>query len=271
MILINGQPDENISVYDRGLHYGDGLFETIAIVDGKPLCWEQHMRRLKHGCEVLGFTSPATSILQDEADSLSTNSERAVLKLILTRGVGGRGYQSEKSATHTRILCLYDWPVYPQHSWQKGISTCICKYRLGNNPHLAGIKHLNRLEQVLLRDEISLTQHQEGIVLDNSDFVIEGTMSNVFIVKDNTLLTPGLSQCGIAGIIREMILQFDIGIKNKISALKLEDFYNADEIFFCNSIIGIWPVTQLDDNKYDHGPYTKMIKQKLLADSMIVV
>jgi len=229
------------------------------------------MRRLKHGCEVLGITLPAISLLQDEADSLSANSERAVLKLILTRGSGGRGYQPVKHATITRILGLYDWPVYPQNYWDKGISTCICNYRLGNNPHLAGIKHLNRLEQVILRDEISLTQHLEGIVLDISGFVIEGTMSNAFIVKDNTLLTPDLSQCGIAGIIREMILQIDIGIKTKISTLKLDDIYNADEIFFCNSIIGVWPVAQLDDKQYEPGPYTKEIKQKLFANSMIAV
>ena len=197
MFLINGHISERLSAQDRGLQYGDGVFETIAVRQKELLCWEPHYRRLKTGCDFLGIDCPSSSLLINEAAQLEYNSELAVLKIIITRGQGGRGYRPPVPKTPaTRILGLYPWPDYPEENYIQGVKTKICQTRLGHNPQLAGIKHLNRLEQVLARSEWDQPEIAEGLMLDIDDNVIEGTMSNLFIIKDQKLMTPDLSQCG---------------------------------------------------------------------------
>ena len=273
MFLINGQKNEFISVLDRGLHYGDGLFETIAIHDKQPLCWDKHYVRLKTGCARLGMECPSSDLLFSEALQLCNDSDKSVLKIILTRGQGGRGYcPPEKQNPVTRILGNYPWPDHPVENRITGIKIILCNTRLARNPQLAGIKHLNRLEQVLARSEWDDPEIAEGLMQDTEDNVIEGTMSNLFIINGNLLITPDITECGIAGIIRECVLELaaDISLQTLVTALTVKELYAADEIFLCNSVIGIWQVKQLEQHKFKTGPWAEKIHKRLVQQKMII-
>jgi len=146
-ILINGQKTDNINVRDRGLHYGDGLFETMAVIDGCCPFWERHMQRLQRGCHRLSLPVPDIALLEAEAQQLIKNETRGVLKLIISRGEGGRGYRYPESTCTTRILISYPWPDYPAQNWQEGVAVRFCDTTLARQPQLAGLKHLNRLDR----------------------------------------------------------------------------------------------------------------------------
>lgn len=251
MILVNGEPRAEISAMDRGLSYGDGVFETVAVLGGRPRQLERHLRRLTRGLGRLGIGGVDGSLLMREANRVSNGSDRAVLKIIVTRGSGGRGYRAPEVGTPTRIVSLHRWPEYPDRYHERGVDVCVCRTRLGLNASLAGIKHLNRLEQVLARGEWG-DEYQEGLMLDAKDRVIEGTMSNLFVVDEDALVTPSLEQAGIAGIMRERILEQAraLGIPCRIESFGLERLQGAQGLFLCNSIIGIWPVRRLEEEGF---------------------
>lgn len=267
MILINGQPDNRIPVTDRGLQYGDGLFETLAFRDGELELLEAHLARLMLGCERLNIPFRELDKLKMELVTLcAQTAEDSVIKIMLTRGSGGRGYKAPADAEPVRIVSSHPMPDHPE-SCQSGISVRHCQHRLGINPSLAGIKHLNRLEQVLARSEWDDDAIREGLMLDINDRLVEGTMSNVFLVRDGTLLTPPLNHCGIAGIMRarviELARQADIPLLE--TELRLNDLNAADEVFLTNSIIRIWPVTHNNttQQQWSHGPVTRRLQQAL--------
>ena len=246
-ILVNGEESAVFSVQDRGLQYGHGLFETIAIKQGRLQDWDRHMVRLIKGCEQLSIKSPDLLVLKKEAQQLSDLVEQGVLKILYTCGEGGRGYRTPEESQPNRILSLSEWPDYPEGNTQTGVTIRLCETRLGSNPALAGIKHLNRLEQVLARSEWSDTGVLEGLMLDIRGQVIEGTMSNVFFVRNDTLCTPTLTQAGVAGIMREIVLELaeKLGVSTYIDDFTPTDIFQADEVFLTNSLIGIWPVNKI--------------------------
>lgn len=263
MYLYNGTPSDNIPISDRGLQYGDGLFETIEVRHGKPLFLNQHLQRLQKGCEKLLIPCPDLNLLRQEAYQHSTNTEHAVLKIIITRGSGGRGYRQPDPIQSSRLLGLFPYPSYPDFYQTSGIKVRICQQRLANNPVLAGIKHLNRLEQVLARAEWQDDEYQEGLMLDYQDKLIEGTMSNVFLVKSGRLYTPSLIESGISGIVRDNILALSNNLLPAVQTnLSLADLYNADEVFVTNSIIGLWPVTQIAEQRFQIGEYTRTLQNR---------
>lgn len=247
-ILINGQAGSQIDVRDRGFQYGDGVFETIACRDGQLQFWQAHMLRLDNACERLNLPKiPAQQWLDDIA-ALQPQGD-AVIKLILSRGVSGRGYAySDSEQPPLRVSALYPWPDYPQQN-QQGINAIICKTPVSINPALAGIKHLNRLDNVLARNEWREPDIAEGLMLDHQQHVIEGTMSNVFCVLDDQLYTPSLELCGVRGVMREQIIQLarSQGITVNEIEISQQNFLQMDEIFVSNSLIGIWPVTRIVD------------------------
>lgn len=247
MNLVNGSPAELLPLTDRGLLYGDGLFETLAIRAGHALAWPQHMARLQQGCQRLGIPSPDTGLLQTEMQQLCRQADTAVLKIIITRGSGGRGYLPPADGHPSRILSLHPWPDYPARLAHDGIRARICGHRLPDNPDLAGIKHLNRLDQVLARAEWDDPGIREGLMLDARGHVIEGTMSNVFVIESGRLLTPSLEQAGVAGILRAEILAWarEQQFPHEVSSLPLVRLEGAECVFVCNSLIGIWPVQGL--------------------------
>jgi 4-amino-4-deoxychorismate lyase len=268
MILINGESREHIEISDRGFQYGDGLFETIEVRDGRAVFLERHLQRLNEGCQRLYIPCPDIDVLRFEAGELcrrwvgDTHSARAVLKIIITRGSGGRGYRQPDVIHPTRILSLHPHPDYPEIYRQQGIVTRICATRLGLNPTLAGIKHLNRLEQVMARAEWNDSSIQEGLMLDVHDHVIEGTMTNLFYVKDSNLYTPVLAQSGVAGIMRGIIMTISVGHGFSVveHVFTEAELLSADEVFVCNSIIGIWPVNQIENTHFSVGPVTENIQ-----------
>lgn len=267
MILVNGIETVHIHVGDRGLHYGDGLFETIAVRDGCPLFWKRHLKRLGEGCIRLGIPMPNAGDLEYEAAQVCESAERAVLKIIVTRGSGGRGYRAPRQAVATRIVACHPWPEYPAEFCSRGVAVHICDTRLGSNSRLAGLKHLNRLEQVLARSEWDDPSIPEGLMMDGRDRVIEGTMSNIFLVRDGRLLTPDLSECGVSGIVRGFILEscLALSIPCRVTELTYKDLQEADELFLTNSIIGIWPIIDLIGARYAVGPVTQRLAIELAA------
>lgn len=272
MILINGESKEHIEISDRGFQYGDGLFETIEVRDGQAVFLERHLQRLNAGCQRLYIPFPDIEVLRFEAGELCRQwvgdghpPVRAVLKIIVTRGSGGRGYRQPDAIHPTRILSLHPYPDYPQVYRQQGIVTRICTTRLGLNPALAGIKHLNRLEQVMGRAEWNDSSIQEGLMLDVNDYVIEGTMTNLFYVKNSNLHTAVLAQSGVAGIMRGVIMKISAGqglplVEHEFTK---DELLSADEVFVCNSIIGIWPVNQIETTRFSVGPVTRNIQIQL--------
>lgn len=259
MFLLNGERRQCIDVSDRGFQYGDGLFETIEVSNGRPLFLERHLTRLANGCRRLLIPVPDLALLTQEALQVSAASDRAVLKLIVTRGCGGRGYRQPTQISPTRLFSLHPFPDYPAHFQTDGIVARFCRLRLAINPALAGIKHMNRLEQVLARAEWQDDGIQEGLMLDSNDHVVEGTMTNLFMVKEGILSTPVVTECGVAGVVREMVMEF--AQSNNVALLEKQldkdTLLRADEIFVSNSVIGIWPVTQLEQLRFGVGPLTR--------------
>lgn len=252
MVLINGKHQQTLDIADRGLQYGDGLFETIKVTNGESIHLAKHLQRLRDGCERLLIPCPDLALLTQEAKLLSQPQYTAVLKIIVTRGEGGRGYRQPDIIEATRILSLHPYPDYPVQHKQQGIVTRFCKTRLGLNPALAGIKHLNRLEQVLARAEWQDSNIQEGLMLDHCNRVIEGTMSNLFFIKNDTLFTSPLNYSGIAGIQRQQILQLAAAnhIPVKEHYFMQDELLNADAAFVTNSIIGLWPIRQIAQKQF---------------------
>ncbi len=264
-VLINGEARRTVSCQDRGLLYGDGLFETLLVVDGAPRRWRQHMQRLKEGCSRLGIGGVEEAKLRADAEALCTNKARAVLKIVITRGAGGRGYRPSAQSDPTRIVQIHPYPEYSSQYWSRGVKVRVCQHRLGANPALAGIKHLNRLEQVLARSEWDEPDVAEGLMLDSGENVVEGTMTNVFVVKNKRLYTPDLTSCGVKGIVRDGVIDIaeNLGVSSAETELSLDDVRQADEIFLTNSLIGIWPVMQLERCTYGPGLITQQVAEKL--------
>jgi 4-amino-4-deoxychorismate lyase len=259
MILVNGIAQTQINITDRGFQYGDGLFETIAIFNGKPCFLNRHLARLTLSCLRLKIPVPDLNLLQTEITELCQNSDLAVLKIIITRGSGGRGYRQPEPIQATRVLSLHPFPNYSDDYQHNGITARFCQTRLSLNPTLAGLKHLNRLEQVLARAEWQ-DEVLEGIMLDINDHVIEGTMSNLFYVKNQQLYTAKLTQAGVAGIIRALIIEHESVIEHDYSQAEL---LAADELFICNAIIGIFPIKQLAEHQFSVGNKTRHLQHWL--------
>lgn len=265
--LVNGESKEHIEISDRGFQYGDGLFETIEVRGGHAVCLQRHLDRLNSGCLRLHIPFPGAELISLEAEKLcrSMPSNRAVLKIIVTRGSGGRGYRPPDVIQATRVLSLHPYPDYPTNYSEQGIVARFCATRLGLNPALAGIKHLNRLEQVMARAEWADAAIQEGLMLDINDHVIEGTMTNLFYIKNNNLYTAALHQSGIAGIMRSIIMTCSVeqGLSVVEHMFTRDQLLSADEVFVCNSIIGIWPIKQIATTHFSVGPITQNIQIQL--------
>ncbi|HIO93115.1 MAG TPA: aminodeoxychorismate lyase [Leucothrix mucor] len=251
--LVNGQFQDSLAVSDRGLQYGDGIWETILISSsGYPILLEEHLKRLQWGCKVIDLQGLDENLLRQEIAQVIQNTSHLILKIIITRGSGGRGYSSLGLSSPTRLLSLHDIPKNIQYHRDNGICIQHCDTRLSRNAKLSGFKHLNRLEQVLVRNELS-DKHQEGIVCDTQGNVIEGTMSNLFLIVDNnTVITPLLDKSGIKGIMRAYIIS--LLDKKNIDLIErsvaISDVNSAQALFFSNSVIGLWPVRKLESKSF---------------------
>jgi 4-amino-4-deoxychorismate lyase len=263
---VNGRRSSSVEVSERAVQYGDGLFETIRIRGSKPEFLQRHLKRLVAGCGRLKFPAVDWDEVESELRSLAVEHKDAVAKLILSRRCAGRGYRLTPDQEATRIVSVYPLPQWPSNPAGSGIRVRICDARLSAQPLLAGIKHLNRLEQVLARAEWDNAAIAEGLMLNDSDRIIEGTMTNVFIVSNQVLVTPDLSSCGVAGVMRSVILDLakDLGIETQLRSVSLADTLAAQEVLVCNSLIGIWPVVAIDRvGSFECGPMTRRLQAAL--------
>jgi 4-amino-4-deoxychorismate lyase len=262
--LINGQCLDSISVNDRGLLYGDGVFETCRILRGVIVLFDEHMKRLQGGCNRLGIALNL-ELLSVEIDSVLADLSpefEGVLKVIVTRGVSSRGYAPLPDAGTTRILQCSELNWTSSDKSKTGVNVLRCTHTLPRNQATAGMKHLNRLDQVLASAELG-PDFEEGIVLDCENNVVEGTKSNLFFVTDEKLITPDLSYAGVEGIMRAYLIENFArdGVGISTGQYTMEDLKAAQEIFMCNSVFGIWPVIKINENGNVYswliGPMTK--------------
>lgn len=251
--LINGCSADTIPIDDRGLAYGDGLFETLLLEEGVLRFRRRHLQRLRRGAERLALSIDLAVINRDLDQIVAqAGSGSYCVKLLVTRGSSARGYAIDPQAPVRRIVTLADVPQYPAAYYQQGVSLALCRTPLAIAPHLAGIKHLNRLEQVLARAELSATE-QEGVLLDSEGYVVEGVFSNLFLVVGDELLTPRLDRCGVAGITREVIMEQarQAGVKVTERRLMLAELMTADALFMTGSLIQAWPVRCFNGRSFD--------------------
>ncbi|RON89362.1 aminodeoxychorismate lyase [Pseudomonas fluorescens] len=258
---VDGQPADALSLKDRGLAYGDGLFETIAVHGGQPVLLDRHLTRLAEGCSRLAISADIEQV-RSELQAYAAVMGEGVLKLILTRGDGLRGYAPDPAAQGRRILQGNPPAAYPFVHGEQGVRLFPCVTRLSNQPLLAGLKHLNRLEQVLARAEWRDSEHAEGLMLDQAGRVIEGVFSNLFLVRDGVLITPDLKRCGVAGVMRaEILFQAEsLAIPIQITDISLEQLQWVDEVFICNSVYGVWPVRAYAALSWPVGPLTRKLQ-----------
>ena len=249
--LINGSFDDAISPLDRGFAYGDGVFRTLVMRNGIPDYWHSHYQKLVADCSAIGIVCPSAELLMDDLQQLFLLDELMVAKIIITRGEGNRGYTPPAITAPTRVMIKSNLPEYPEVHFTEGVHLCVCETRLATQPKLAGIKHLNRLENVLARmewqDANIANGIVEGVMLDMEDAVIECTAANIFARFGDTLITPALNSCGIAGITRQRILDIahTLSLKTFIERLDLNKLYSADEMIICSSLYGAWQVRSI--------------------------
>jgi 4-amino-4-deoxychorismate lyase len=240
---------------DRGLAYGDGLFETLLVHRGAPVMWREHWQRLADGAARLGIALPEEAWVRAEADGLLAGRERAAQKLVLTRGLGERGYAAPAAPNPTVVLSAHDAPCVPV-----GLVLRWCRTRMAVQPLLAGIKHLNRLEQVLARAEWDDPGIDDGVLCDTEDRVACTTSMNLVARLDGRWLTPPVSRCGVAGTIRGWLLANDLVAEADISQAQLS---HAEALFACNALRGILPVHRLGPHAWPASPEIARLQDRL--------
>jgi len=264
-MLVNGKPGNLISIRDRGLLYGDGVFRTFIALNGKARHWPLHYQKLKTDCSVLNIVCPDAELLSDQLNGLLKFHPESVVKLIVTRGEGARGYAPTVSSEPTIIWDISPLPGYPADRATNGIKARLCQLRLSQQPHLAGIKHLNRLENVLAASEWNDPEIGEGLLMNLDNDVIEGTRSNLFLVSRGILITPDLARCGVAGVQRERVMAWAVkhDMPMQIRNVSLDEVLHADELFVVNSIAGLWPLSELENCRWTSFPIATKIRESL--------
>ena len=249
MFLINGLEQDTLPASDRAIQFGDGCFTTARILEGDVCLLEAHIRRLQHGCEKLMIPFTHWDTLRQEMCQLATGKDSGVLKVIISRGSGGRGYSAASCLNPTRILSVSAYPAHYSRWREDGITLTLSPVRLGRNPMLAGLKHLNRLEQVLIRTHLEQTDADEALVLDSEGFITECCAANLFWRKGDVVYTPRLDQAGVNGIMRQfcirMLAQSPFSIVEVYAGL--EEVMQADEIVVCNALMPVIPVRTCGD------------------------
>lgn len=262
---MNGVAADTVAALDRGLAFGDGVFRTLRVARGKPLNWACHYARLAADCAALSLETPAQKKLLAEIARVAPAD--ATVKVIVTRGSAGRGYRIP-SGPPTRIVAAFPPPDYPPALARDGVRVRRCELVLSEQPRLAGVKTLNRLENVLARNEWSDSDVHEGLLADAAERLIEGTMSNVFVAKGGVVATPDLSRCGVIGAQRERIraLLEAEGIECRVRDVATGELEECDEVFLSNSLIGLWPVRRFEERRWKPGPIARRLQALIERD-----
>ena len=261
MKLINGQPTLQVDASDRGLQFGDGCFTTAQIVQGKVIRPEAHLQRLQEGCQRLAIAFDKWAVLAEEMAAVATGQQRAVLKVVISRGSGGRGYSTEGCDKPLRIVSTAGYPPHYDRLRAEGVRLPTCPITLGVNPALAGIKHLNRLEQVLIRRFIDQQGADEALVLDHQQRVVECCSANIFWRKGEQWLTPRVDEAGVDGTMRRYLIRLlaEWGYSCRQVFAEHQELLSADEVFICNALMPVIPVTAIDDSRFPRGELTQQL------------
>lgn len=265
-VYVDGVAADRVSALDRGLLYGDGLFETVLFVAGAAPLWPRHMARLQHGAQRLNLPLPPLQALHDTAVRAAAGLARAAVRISLTRGVGERGYAPPARATPSWIVSAGAAPLVPADWYARGIRVRCCRLRLAAQPALAGIKHLNRLENVLARAEWDDAAVAEGLLGDRDGHVIGATAANLFAVHGGRLHTPAVDECGVAGVARAEVLARR---ETAIDRLTWEELMRADEVFLTSSLRGILPVASIDATPFAPGPVARELQAQWRAAGLM--
>jgi 4-amino-4-deoxychorismate lyase len=250
---VNGRIYGDLPPSDRGLAYGDGLFETMRFDRGQCALAAFHWTRLLSGCERLSIPLDRRRLLDDCQAFLANLGSHGcetsgLIKLIVTRGVGGRGYAPP---TPSRSTLIWQWSPLPEESAENetGVALSVSPVRLAQQKLLAGLKHLNRLEYVLAAD--AAKAGAIPLLLDTDGFVVESLSHNIFFTREGQVITPQLVSCGVEGVLKQYALQKispALNIPMREESVSLAQLMAADEVFIGNSVRGFWPVTLLASN-----------------------
>lgn len=274
MQFIAGDDKTQVSLKNRGLNYGDGIFTTIGVRGTTITLVPYHQQRLQKGLDTLRIALPDWDELWAFAQTLVNTrkqaalKERAVLKILITRGEGGRGYSAQGCSEPLAYFSISAFPAHYDEWRDSGISVAISDIALGHHPLLAGIKHCNRLEQVLARKGLDIDRHhQDHLLCDIAGNLIEASAGNIFIKQDGCWKTPDLSLAGVDGVMRQWLM--DTYCQDKhitvVDGLTTGDLYTAESAFICNSLMGLVPVRQFEKQCYDIAPvktWATSIQQK---------
>lgn len=242
--LINGQARDTVSAADRGLLFGDGLFETMGFWRGECPLWDRHMQRLLRGCRMLGLNPPDPERVDQECRGLAEDTERCVIRLTVTRGCGGRGYWPDVTAPPTRIVQRRAWPETQARGHRNGLKAITSSIRISIQPALAGLKHCNRMEQVLAARECQRLAADEALVFDQKGFLAEAISSNLLLRIAGRWMNPS-SPAAVAGVGLEWLLS-ESPLEVQCQAIELTQLARADSILVINSVSGIRPLRCLD-------------------------
>ncbi|WP_394494754.1 aminodeoxychorismate lyase [Shewanella sp. ENK2] len=251
LVFVNGQSENTIQALDRGLAYGDGVFATMRVSNSQVMFIEAHLSRLNQACLRLGFQPPVLSDLQSRLQKHAQSLGEGCIKLLISRGVGGRGYTAPSNPTITEVISLHEIPKHYQGWQQQGISLSVSLVQLAKQPLLAGMKHLNRLEQVLIKQYELTAKADDWLILDTDNHVVETSMANIFLVKGNQVITPKLSDSGVAGVMREQVINTLLDNHFAVMATKvtMDDIKNADHVFITNSLLGMVNINSIIDRQ----------------------
>ncbi|MCS4269911.1 MULTISPECIES: aminodeoxychorismate lyase [Raoultella] len=252
MFLINGLEQDVLAANDRAIQFGDGCFTTARIVDSQVQMLPAHLRRLQQACEKLMIPYTHWQTLEQEMLRLAQVQKSGVLKVILTRGSGGRGYSGTLCQQPTRILSVSPLPAHYSRWREEGITLALSPIRLGRNPSLAGLKHLNRLEQVLIRSHLEQTDADEALVLDSEGWLTECCAANLFWRKGMAVFTPRLDQAGVNGIMRQYCIARLAQSPFRVVEVTAgpDALRDADEVLICNALMPLVPVRRWDESRW---------------------
>lgn len=270
-LIINGTRQnsvDHLSILDRGLAYGDGVFETMLVDSGRIPLWDYHYQRLQQGLQRLYIDIDHKLLAASVQDILNSSETPGVIKIMVTRGQGGRGYTPPETEEATIIVAFFGLSAQKtidnQNKSQAGVCACYCRQTLPQCTTLAGIKTLNQLPYVLAAREVKEAGCDEGLLTNDHGHLIEAVSRNVFLVVDGVLHTPQLDKCGVSGVLRRLLIeqiapQLALNVCERV--IDIDELESADEVFLCNGVTGIWPVIVCGEKNWQPGPITRKIQQ----------
>lgn len=248
------------------MQYGDGCFTTVAVTSGVVEFWSLHKSRLQQGCDRLKIAFDNWPVVEQYINEISSTPDPIVIKVIISRGVGGRGYSTDPNAQSSFFISQHPFPAHYQQWQEDGISLTLSEVKLAQQPLLAGVKHLNRLEQVLVKQDLQLSQFDDAIVCDTQGHIVETSASNIFWYRDHQWYTPNLTECGVDGVMRNLILRYfaQQNLAVNIVKAKIDTIKKAESVFICNSLMKVIPVANFQTNEdYQMVHYTKFDPQHI--------